>query len=160
MSTNVSKDLLWSIVRGFNSHQVRRHNGFVSTTFSKERGNLTNTNSSKFSGISNASSFDVRKTHKGVQLSQGRRRQANRPVKSVNVTLFKNANRKQKITNAVSGQVSPTLKESALKRWARVYRTTRRSAFRATVLKKANKGKQGKGKEEKQTKTSSINDVN
>ena len=47
----MSTDLQWLLVRKWNSFQHRRHNGPV---FSKEKGNLMNIHSHKYSGLANS----------------------------------------------------------------------------------------------------------
>eukprot|EP01091_Cochliopodium_minus_P013930 TRINITY_DN460_c1_g1_i1.p1 TRINITY_DN460_c1_g1~~TRINITY_DN460_c1_g1_i1.p1 ORF type:complete len:172 (+),score=49.58 TRINITY_DN460_c1_g1_i1:45-518(+) len=157
MSTaNVSSGLIWNLVRNFNSKQVTRHNGFKNTTFSKEKGNLLNLNSPKFSALSNPVSFHIKQTKTGFELSKRRRRFANRPVKSLQKSVQNRANRKQKIASTLAGLTTTrsTLKVAAQRRWERVYRNNRRNTRRNALIQKSKKG------EKKSTETKNINDVN
>ena len=123
---------------------------------SKERGNLLNLNSPKYSGISNAVTVHVHKTKTGVEVTRRRRRNINRPKTSLFRSVQKNANRKQKIGNAVAGlaNVRSSLKTAAARRWERVYRINRRNQRRIALREKTKKG------EKKSNETKNVNDVN
>ena len=153
MSTqNVSSSLLWSLVRNFNSKQVRRNNGFVSTTFSKEKGNLLNANSSKFSALVNPVSYNIRSAKTGFSLTVRRRRHLNRPKTSITATTQKNA-RKSKVSRALAGLTTrtPTLKTAAVRRWNRIYSNNKKHLKRLALKQKATKKVETK---------KTVNDVN
>ena len=151
-TANVSNSLVWSLVRNYNSQQVRRHNGFVSTTFSKERGNLLNFNSPKYSALANSQTVNVQRSGNSFSITVRRRRQVNRPNSSILRIVQKNGNRKQKVANATRGVSRTALKTAAARRWNRLYTNNRKQLRRRAQLEKT--------KSKKNTETKNVNDVN
>jgi len=154
-TANVSSSLVWNLIRNYNSHQVRRHNGFVSTTFSKERGNLTNYNSPKFSGICNPQTVQIQRSGKAFSISVRNRRQLNKPNKAiVRIPLSKGKRKrvaKVNTANSMRNLARPSLKTAAVRRWERLYTNNRKQSRRRALMEKTKK---------KTTETKNVNDVN
>eukprot|EP00013_Stygamoeba_regulata_P027686 CAMPEP_0177657230 /NCGR_PEP_ID=MMETSP0447-20121125/16065_1 /TAXON_ID=0 /ORGANISM="Stygamoeba regulata, Strain BSH-02190019" /LENGTH=137 /DNA_ID=CAMNT_0019161553 /DNA_START=49 /DNA_END=462 /DNA_ORIENTATION=+ len=115
----MSSDLVWQIVRNNNSFLVKR-NGIQ---LSREKNNLRNVNSYKYSGLANAKSVGVQAGAKGVVLTKRSRRHARKPAKSfpampLTGTFRQNA---KVIKSETSGKhYRPDLEKAALARMTRV----------------------------------------
>lgn len=77
--SKMSSSLIWEIIRNNNSFLVKR-NGFQ---FNRERNNLTNKNSFKYSGLANAKAVGISTdAKKGLVLTKKSRSQSRKPSKA------------------------------------------------------------------------------
>ncbi|CDH54643.1 poly-specific ribonuclease [Lichtheimia corymbifera JMRC:FSU:9682] len=75
----MSAELVWALVKNNNSFLVKRPNG---VEFTAERGNLTNLNTFKYSGLANNKAVDIAAAPRGVRVTLKKAKQANKPAKS------------------------------------------------------------------------------
>ncbi|KAJ3188066.1 hypothetical protein HK101_009236 [Irineochytrium annulatum] len=87
----MSADLVWMLTRNNSSFLVKR-NG---VQFSREKGNLLNKNSFKYSGVANAKTVDVSAAPKGVVISLRKKGvPASKPGKSVQTATISKGSRR------------------------------------------------------------------
>uniref|UniRef100_A0A7S2ZLC2 Ribosomal eL28/Mak16 domain-containing protein n=1 Tax=Rhodosorus marinus TaxID=101924 RepID=A0A7S2ZLC2_9RHOD len=114
----MSSQLLWSVLRKNSCFLVKTRNA-QGAEFSLEKGNLTNKNSFKYSGLSNEKAVDIAEVEGGVELSVKSRKEGalTKPKKTWNKTgLKRNTKRTVRVLkNALEGYRSD-LKADAVKR--------------------------------------------
>jgi len=119
----MSSDLTWFLVKNNNSFLVKR-NG---VQFSAERGNLTNLNSFKYSGLANEKVIGVEPAEKGVILTTKKTKvSSSYPAKSTRkITLKKGVRRAAKsFTNAYTRLgYRPDLRKETLARISAIYQS-------------------------------------
>ncbi|CDS13766.1 hypothetical protein LRAMOSA05940 [Lichtheimia ramosa] len=75
----MSAELVWALVKNNNSFLVKRPNG---VEFTAERGNLTNLNTFKYSGIANNKAVDIAAAPRGVRVTLKKAKQLQKPAKA------------------------------------------------------------------------------
>ncbi|XP_020586097.1 60S ribosomal protein L28-2-like [Phalaenopsis equestris] len=125
----VPDPLLWEIVKKNNAFLVKQFgNGNAKVQFSKEKNNLYNVHSFKFSGLANKKTVSIQPAGKdlSVVLSTTKKNKQNKPSLVSHRSILKREFRK--VAKAVINQVSdnhyrPDLKKPALARLSAVRRS-------------------------------------
>ncbi|KAI9203974.1 ribosomal L28e/Mak16 [Polychytrium aggregatum] len=113
----MSSDLVWLLTKKSNSFLVKRNGA----EFSREKGNLLNKNSYKFSGIASAQTIGIAQGAKGVTLTLTKTKKANHPIKATTEVVFKTGVRgAAKTVKKITNTYRPDLQSAALARLSRV----------------------------------------
>ncbi|XP_058074010.1 large ribosomal subunit protein eL28y-like [Magnolia sinica] len=126
---SIPGDLIWEIVKKNNSFLVKQFgNSTAMVQFSKERNNLYNVNSFKYSGLANKKTVLIQPAGKdlSVVLATTKTKKQNRPANLYHRSVMKKEFRQ--MAKAVVNQVSdnyyrPDLKNSSLARLSAVRRS-------------------------------------
>ncbi|KAI0529121.1 hypothetical protein KFK09_001668 [Dendrobium nobile] len=127
--TTVPEPLIWEIVRNNNAFLVKQFgNGNAKVQFSKEKNNLYNIHSFKYSGLANKKTISIQPGGKdlSVVLATSKKKQQNKPASVSHRSLLKKEF--NKMAKAVTNQVSdnyyrPDLTKAALARLSAVHRS-------------------------------------
>eukprot|EP01105_Mastigella_eilhardi_P006995 TRINITY_DN18475_c0_g1_i1.p1 TRINITY_DN18475_c0_g1~~TRINITY_DN18475_c0_g1_i1.p1 ORF type:complete len:323 (+),score=114.70 TRINITY_DN18475_c0_g1_i1:46-969(+) len=131
MASRATPDLIWSLIRGYNSFLVSQPNA----RFTRERGNLLNKHNRRFSGLTHARTADVHTTKKGLVLTLKKTASAQKQkpaTQRVNVQLHKCGWRKY--SHVLASEVSkyrPDLRRAAMRRAKKLHR----ASYRPTVYR-------------------------
>ncbi|PKU72349.1 60S ribosomal protein L28-2 [Dendrobium catenatum] len=104
----VSEPLIWEIVRNNNAFLVKQFgNGNAKVQFSKEKNNLYNIHSFKYSGLANKKTISIQPGGKdlSVVLATSKKKQQNKPASVSHRSLLKKEF--NKMAKAVTNQVNP-----------------------------------------------------
>ncbi|CAN6457002.1 unnamed protein product [Victoria cruziana] len=126
----ISDPLVWEIVRKNNSFLVKQFgNGTAKVQFTKEKNNLYNIHSYKYSGLANKKTVSIQPgADLSVVLSTTKTRKQNKPALAHHKSVMKKEF--HKMAKAVVNQVSdnyyrPDLKKAALAKLSAVHRSLR-----------------------------------
>ncbi|XP_031487330.1 60S ribosomal protein L28-2-like [Nymphaea colorata] len=127
--TTIPDPLVWEIVKKNNSFLVKQFgNGTAKVQFSREKNNLYNVHSYKYSGLANRKTVSIHPggTDLSVALTTTKTRKQNKPASVQHKSVMKKEF--QKMAKAVINQVSdnhyrPDLKNAALARLSAVHRS-------------------------------------
>ncbi|KEZ44867.1 hypothetical protein SAPIO_CDS2997 [Scedosporium apiospermum] len=128
MSSNVSADLIWEVVRSQNKYLVKRKtNG--SPQFSRDPLNLTNVHSRKYAGFVNDKAIGINASGKrGISVVSKNAGSINKPSASYTSTVFGDAKSNRKAYKAVAGLAAKRgyrgdLREAAVQRVSAIRRS-------------------------------------
>lgn len=115
----MSDTLTWLLTKNTSSFVVKRNGN----EFAKEKYNLMNTNSAKYSGFGNVKAADITLAEKKVVLSTKIAKSVRKPVKATNVVPLNKGARGG--ANTIRANISRNfyrrdLKKAALARWSRL----------------------------------------
>jgi len=142
----MSADLVWELVRHNNAFLVKRNGA----QFSSERGNVTNLNSYKYSGLANEKAVDIQpaKDGRGIIFSHKSSKRSNlrKPASTwTSITLKRDFRRTARTIKGQLRHYRPDLKRAALTRAARVAQSSTKVAP-AIHKKRTRKNKQAQKK--------------
>jgi len=121
MTENSSPDLLWEVIKGFNSYQVKRRSG-GGVVFSRDPLNLTNKQTRKHTGLVNPKAIGIIPGEKGgVTLVTKKGDSSNKPGSELQCSSFSSKNGTRKTYHSIVNSTAkrnyrPDLRQSAVAR--------------------------------------------